>query len=397
MLGRSSRLCAAIGAALLAGAGCAGNATRGAAGTDRSGVAAYVAPEHDTVTTSLQTALSVGRKIELLLSEPGGSRALPVIVYLPGLGEPASAGDAWRNAWASAGYAVVSLQPLAEDELAWRSDLARAGEFKALGRERYSASAMTARLDALVEIANEAARRSQAGESGWNRLDWNRVVIAGFDLGAYTALAWAGSSVPTGTSSPLRWRPRAIVALSPYASVPARAGDAAEADAAVPVLAVSGDADGDPLGVVEQGTPDDRRLDRPSQGDHYLLWMAGLTHARLSGSAAFDKIAEGRAGHGRQEAGANGDRRSGRRTREPAAGDVERGLPVRDVGRSPDGDLSLAEARERLAEAVQVSTAFLDAYVKDDERARAWLATSASARLGARGELRRAPKAVSPG
>jgi dienelactone hydrolase len=339
----------------------------------------------------VQTWLLDGRKIELVLSEPVGSRPLPAVVYLPGLGESASAGDAWRNAWAAAGYAVVSVQPLAEDEQAWRSELARGGEFKALGRERYAAAATRERLDLLAAIASEAQRRSHAGEAGWSRIDWNRVVIAGFDLGAYSAIAMAASAAPLP--------PRAVLALSPYASVPVGRDDLAEPVPSLPLLAVSGDADGDPLGVVAPGAHGHRLLDRLSGPDHYVLLMGGLTHARLSGTAAFDKVAESRASHPTPELGPAGDKGAGRsgRGRRTSSGDTDRNVPVRDAGRSPDGDLSLAEARERMARAVQVSTAFLDAYAKDDARARAWLATSAPAWLGASGELRRAQQPVAPG
>ena len=36
-----------------------------------------------------------------------GSVAAPLVIYLPGLGESAGAGARWRQAWASAGYAVL--------------------------------------------------------------------------------------------------------------------------------------------------------------------------------------------------------------------------------------------------------------------------------------------------
>jgi hypothetical protein len=78
----------------------------------------------------------------------------------------------------------MSVQPLPEDEAAWTSELARTGEFKALAREHYSVSATRRRVRALEAIADEARRRSRAGEEGWDRIDWERVAIAGFDLGA---------------------------------------------------------------------------------------------------------------------------------------------------------------------------------------------------------------------
>lgn len=68
------------------------------------------------------------------------------------------------------------------------------------------------RLHMLLDVLAEAQRRSAAGDGVWQRLDWQRVAVAGFDLGAYTAMIMAGEHVPgvqppTGTSrsAPL-WR-----------------------------------------------------------------------------------------------------------------------------------------------------------------------------------------------
>jgi hypothetical protein len=393
---------AVLGAALSLCAGCAGSA--GGASSDaapppapnRTG--AYVEPEHDMVTTSAHEWLLAGKSIQLLLSEPSGSRRLPVVLYLPGLGESVAAGDVWRGAWSAAGYAVVSAQPLPEDELAWRSELARNGEFKALARERYAVAATRERLGVVAAIVTEALRRSRLGEAGWDRIDWDRAVLAGFDLGAYSAIAMAGPTQHDHAFPPDRVRLRAVLALSPYASVPPAADGGPESFADVPLLALTGDADGDPLGVVAAGAPSDRLLDRLRGPDQYLLLMTGLTHARLSGSAAFDKSAEGQASHSAADANPGpsdkGGGRSGR-GRRPASVKDDRSVQGRDSGRSPDGDLSLSEARARMAQAVQVTDAFLDAYAKDDVRARDWLAGSASSWLGAAGELRR-PRAARP-
>ena len=52
---------------------------------------------------------------------PQDAAVVPVVVYLPGLGQSAAAGATWRAAWASAGYAVLAVQPLDDDALAWTS------------------------------------------------------------------------------------------------------------------------------------------------------------------------------------------------------------------------------------------------------------------------------------
>ncbi|MDE2505483.1 MAG: hypothetical protein KGL18_21175, partial [Burkholderiales bacterium] len=134
----------------LAAAACLGLAACASSGppkADPSRVAefaarGYVAPVHDAVATTVHAWTYELRQQPLLLTLPEQAAGpLPLVVYLPGLGEDAGAGKLWRRAWAAAGYAVLSLQPLAEDEDAFRSALARRGDFKALGRERYGAAA----------------------------------------------------------------------------------------------------------------------------------------------------------------------------------------------------------------------------------------------------------------
>ena len=323
-----------------------------------------------------------GRPVRLLLSEPAQPQLLPVVVYLPGLGESAGSGDRWRTAWAEAGYAVVSLQPLLEDETAWTSSLARGGDFKALGRERYGAEATRQRVALLRAVLSEARRRSRLGEAAWSRIDWDRAAIAGFDLGAYTALALLQPSQSTpDVAEPVRFR--AALVISPYASVPRRAADERGDVDDVPVLAIGGDADGDPLGIVDAGAPADRFLDGLRGPGSQVLWMAGLTHANLSGSAAVDRANE-------RKPQASGGEGLGRRRKGSASADAGLLGPRRvDSGElEVIPDLSPAAARARMQQAAQVGTAFLDAVLRGDDRARAWLAT-AQPWLGTRGELRR--------
>jgi len=72
------------------------------------------------------------------------------------------------------------------------SALARAGEFRQLGRERHAGPVMNQRLQLLTEVVAEAQRRSAAGDALWQRLDWRRLAVAGFDLGAYHRVGAGG-------------------------------------------------------------------------------------------------------------------------------------------------------------------------------------------------------------
>ncbi len=384
--------CASI---VLAVAACAGDRpggrARSSAGESAGG---YLPGEHEAVNTSEHLWPIAGRIVKVLLSEPASPRLLPVVIYVPGLGESSGAGDRWRGAWSSAGYAVMSVQPLTEDEMAWTSELARTGEFKALAQERYSALATSRRVRALEAIAGEARRRSLAGEAGWQRIDWDRVAIAGFDLGAYTAIALAGDREQDAEATPERIRFRAALALSPYASVSAPGRGARDRVGHIPVLAVTSDADGDPLGVVAAGDRSDRAYDRIEGPDTYLLLMTGLTHASLSGSAAAEKAAESHtsarlpAADSSAGGDSNGRPARGRHGSAGTPGGSARNLAA-GAGSDADVGLSAADTRIRMGQAEQVSTAFLDAYLKGDAHAREWLAAPVSSWLGATGELRR--------
>jgi len=293
------------------------------------------------------------------------------VVYLPALGEGAEAGAAWRMAWAGAGYAVLSLQPLADDAQAWHSVLAREGEFKALGEQRYGADAMRQRVQRLAAVLDEARRHAIAGDPDWQGIAWDRSAVAGSDLGAYTAMVLAGEQIGRDDNLPALVPVRAAIAISPYP------GGAAGRYAAVygPALSITGDADGDALGLVAE--PGLRRapFDAMPASGKYLLLLSGLAHAPLSGNAPrlsvegeLDAI-EAAAGDDRRDAPGSHQRRGGN----GPASRADRPADPRPVGVGDGGSLSPTAVQLRLTAAQQVSTAFLDAYVKDDPRARGWL------------------------
>lgn len=109
-------------------------------------------PWAETATRELNLSLAgfelLGRRVTLTRSA-GASGPLPVVVYLPGIGQGSDAGQRWAAAWAQAGYAVLAVQPLEEDAAAWRSSLARSGEFRELGQLHYGDAMRAERLAAL--------------------------------------------------------------------------------------------------------------------------------------------------------------------------------------------------------------------------------------------------------
>lgn len=159
-----------------------------------------------------------GEDVRLSVTSAGGLGVTPrpVVLYLPGLGESETAGLRWRRAWAAAGYVVLSLQPLDEDAAAWSSDLARAAEFNELGRRHYADAEMRKRLARLDELLAEAQRLGRQGDLPWRGFDWSRAVVAGYELGAQSALALAGERQTDGAVLTLKsLQPRAVIVISP--------------------------------------------------------------------------------------------------------------------------------------------------------------------------------------
>jgi len=391
-----SRWCAAsVGAALLAS--CAAHQERRPDEVITRNFAAkgYVSAEHDAVTTGQYAWTFAGRDVNVVLSAPRRSGLAPVLVYLPGLGESSQAGEQWRTAWSSAGYAVLSVQALSEDARAWSSDLARDGDFKLLGRQRFSGKVMNDRVEMLAVVLAEAQHRAAAGESPWQGLDWDRIAIAGFDLGAYAAMAVAGEHVPDAESVAGRFPLRAAIALSPFASSVGESFDTRYSDIRAPVLSVTSASAEDVLGLVDGAYLRDVPFKHLAGPDKYLLFLQGVHHAELSGgveakSPKTDSDQGKRSADSAKRSGGDSSsqhRKGGRRADTGGNGNLERGRTDGGQGVTAES-LSATGSELRLIATRAVSTAFLDAYVKDDPMAREWLNAGAAGWLGTTGDLR---------
>lgn len=339
--------------------------------------------------TTTQAWSVSGQAVTVVVSIPDGSSAAPLVIYLPGLGESSDAGELWRTAWSSAGYAVLSVQLLAADERAWTSALARGGEFRKLGLDRFGAPAMRQRLRVLADVAAEGARRSSQGEATWTRIDWNRVAIAGYDIGAYAAMITAGEHLDGVEDRAGSLKVRAAIALSPFANPATGSVDRRYRDIPIPVLSVTSNADGDPLGLTDGGDQRSVPFQRMNGGDKFLLTLRDVSHARLGGAAnaITPEPTEKRAG----AASANdiGPRRgAGQRTNREEPDEPLFGRP-RAVDLAVVRGLSANALRMRVLAAQAITTAFLDANVKDDARARQWLAEEASGWISGVGTLGR--------
>jgi predicted dienelactone hydrolase len=355
----------------------------------------YLTDNHFSVASTFSRWTAGEHTFDMAWSLPVSGNALPVVVYLPGLGESRTAGEGWRTAWAQAGYAVLSVQLLDDDQKAWSSAAARRGDFVVLARERFGANTANARLNALAVLLGELRQGRGTDDATLRRLDLSRVAVAGFDVGAYTSMLVAGETPKGGGQpTPLPIAVAAIVALSPYADFSGSALSSRYQSIIVPVLSVSGDADSDAAGIVSSPSLRRAPFEYMPSPDAYLLWLTNATHSVFSGATqpAAEELAETGAGHRSENQGAHkGGRRDGHRSggTYPDSTGVDGNMGTAGGDRLAFHTVSPTDRALHASLIQGITTAFLDTYMKQDAIAKEWLRKDAGRWIGDRGELRR--------
>jgi dienelactone hydrolase len=352
---------------------------------------------HDTVALHEIWERDVGN-IDVSFIAPRERGPFPLIVYLPGLGESSAAGALWRSAWAQAGYAVLALQPEEQTEQVWASQLAREGEFRALARQQFSAASAERRIAALDYALGELKRRIVAGASPYAAADTSRIVLAGFDLGAQTASLAAGEK-PGGRA----WRlanaeVRAIVVLSPFFDGGGADTGTRFAAMTLPVLCITGTADSDLFALVRDAAQRQLPWEAMPAGEKYLLLLRNGGHAVLAGGGLYapggadallpaaPRGGEGSARRGRRGGGGQGSAGQFDAVRTAQADGAPQSGARSEARRDDRGGRASAGPQafnlRQVAAIRALSTAFLDATVKQNATARTWLGQSARAWLG---------------
>jgi predicted dienelactone hydrolase len=343
----------------------------------------YQPPRHETVRSEAIDWIEADISWHFELLVPERVDRAPLVVYLPGLGQDEQAGERWTRAWAQAGYAVMSIQPLTEDQQAWSSDNARSGNFDAVARQGFSDAAMKRRLQALNSALVQLGRRAAAGDPMLHSVDLSRVAVAGFDLGAYSAMVIAGQQLEATDRPALSTPVRAVIALSPFADASAAANDQRFSAILGPVLNITGMQDVDAYGLIESARLRTQPFQLMPPGDKYLVSLALGSHGLIGGadpapvSAQLPDVR-------RTERPNRGDEptpdRRGRKRQSSAAADPDPSSEPDDAaggqapGRSRASRSELLTRQALSSASVRiVTTAFLDAYLRGDPAARSWL------------------------
>ena len=276
------------------------------------------------------------RDVPVMIYAPKDAKGpFPVIVFSHGLGGSRESYVYLGRHWASHGYVCVHLQHAGSDAAVWRDSKEPVADLKkAIANV---ANAVNRPLDVRFAL-DQLEKMNKDDETFKGRLDLDHVGMAGHSFGAWTTLAAIGEVfiTPLGREVSLADpRIKAAVALSPSPPRNKDQYDKALGGIQVPCLHMTGTLDDSPIG---EATAADKRVpfDHIKLADQYLVVFEGGDHMIFSdakGNRAFGKITG-------DQPGMHGDR--------------GKDAHFEELIRS-------------------TSTAFWDAYLKDDAKARAWL------------------------
>ncbi len=273
------------------------------------------------------------RDVPAKIYYPKTGGPFPVIIFSHGLGGSRDGYEYLGRHWASHGYVSVHVQHLGSDSAVWRD--APAGEkWQALERSAMNIqNAVERPKDVSFAIDQMKALNAEDGPFK-GRVDLERVGVAGHSFGAFTTLAVAGETFPTldGSGERTAVDPRVKAAIAMSSPVPALKArwDKAFAKIRIPMFHMTGTKDDSPIG---SSKAPDRRVpfDKISGADQYLVTFKDGDHMVFSGH-----------------------------------------LP----GQSGGENDALFQSFVLMG-----ATAFWDAYLKDDARAKVWLTTDGFAEV----------------
>ncbi|MCA9257852.1 MAG: dienelactone hydrolase [Planctomycetales bacterium] len=269
------------------------------------------------------------REIPVRIYYSNTAEKRPVLLWSHGLGGSREGSAYLGEHWAKRGYIVVSVQHPGSDESVWQG----VGRLRALAALKAAANRenFEARCGDVSVTIDQLAMWNDGVATGEHdkdvaarlrgKLDLNRVGMSGHSFGAVTTQAVAGQTFLGGGANLREPRIKAAILMSPSSP---RVGTARAAfgEVSEPWLLLTGTND---EGRIGGQTPASRREVYPAlpPGDKYQLVLDGAEHSAF------------------------GDRQ----------------LPGEGAKRNPNHHRAV----------LATTTAFLDAYLRDDEAAQNWL------------------------
>lgn len=247
------------------------------------------------------------------------TNACPVIVFSHGLGGTRDTYEYLGTHWASYGYISVHVQHIGSDDSAWK------GQANVLQSLKTSAMDIRNSINRPLDVrftVDELERLNSADGKWKGKFDLQHIGMAGHSYGAYTTLAIGGQQFTIRGEAKTLSDPRfkALIAMS--APIPPRDRDTAFSAIKLPCLHMTGTEDTTPI---NDTTPEERRIpfDKMPGPDNLFINFTGGDHMVFAGRT-----------------GLRGDR-----SKDPIFHEL----------------------------ILESSTAFWDAYLRDDKSAKAWL------------------------
>lgn len=260
------------------------------------------------------------RDIPLRVYLPPSTSPAPTVLFSHGLGGSREGNAYLGRHWASRGYVAVFLQHPGSDEAVWQQ--VGPGRRMSAMRDAANAQNFLLRVQDVGAVIDQLERwHATPSEPLAARLDLRRLGMSGHSFGAVTTQAVAGQRFPLVDEDFTEARIRAAIAFSPSSP---RRGDAGRAFGSVriPWLLVTGTHDVAAIGDADVASRLAVFPALPPRGKYELV-LDGAEHSAFS----------------------------------------DRALPGDGLARNPNHHRAI----------LAISTAFWDAWLREDTAARAWL------------------------
>lgn len=263
--------------------------------------------------------------LRLVLPQSRSPLPLPVVLFSHGLGGSRQTSEYLAAHWAARGYAAVFPQHPGSDDSIWK-ELPVQQRREAIARAATPQNAQDRVLDIHAVLDQLASWVDTQEHPLALRLDLSRVGMSGHSFGALTTQAVSGQADPLKLQHQNDRRIRAAIAMSP--SVPPH-GDlqVAFGSVRIPWLMLTGSKDHSPLGHMPPESRRDVFNHLPESIDRYELVLGGAHHFAFT----------------------------------------DRELPADVPARNPHHHKTI----------LRVTTAFWDAYLREEPAAKSWLQSQA--------------------
>lgn len=265
-------------------------------------------------------AAGQARQVPLRIDLPESEKPAPVVLFSHGLGGSRDINRIMGNHWAARGYVAVFLQHPGSDTSVWK-DVPPRERMKAM-REAASTKNLLLRCDDVQATLDQLELWNQtAGHPLHGRLDPQHTGMSGHSFGAHTTQAVAGQKFPFGQNR-IESRIEAAIAFSP--SSPARGSKSqAFGSVKVPWMLMTGTNDVAPVGDQSVKSRLEVYPNLPNTINKFELVLKDAEHSAFA----------------------------------------DRALPGEKTTRNPNHQRAI----------LALSTAFWDAYLKNDAAAHDWL------------------------